>query len=154
MNKYDFLELTLNNYANNCRYLKEVKILDKEAWGRFSVPSTCYEVEGIKSHLHAVEVMIIYEQIIYTLLANLFINGLYGLKQIPVDIFFPTIVDERIVIAKFNTRFYKQVDHREFTGILRIEKIICRKNSYFFYTSFDISSGAQVAEVVLRVDVG
>ncbi|NMG20901.1 hypothetical protein DP116_16120 [Brasilonema bromeliae SPC951] len=58
--------------------------------------------------------MIIDKQIMYTMLSNLFFNGLYGLKQITVDIFFPTI---------FSTRFYKQVNYREFIGIFRI--VIC-----------------------------
>ncbi|WP_204103387.1 MULTISPECIES: FcoT family thioesterase [Spirulina sp. CCY15215] len=156
MNEHKLLKFVLDVYENDCQYLKEIKLDDKDtkrAWGKFSVPNTCYAVKGRKYHLNAAEVIIIYEQIMYVTLANLFVNGLDELKKIPIDTFFPTVVDEKVLIVKFNARFSQPVANENFTGVFTIEKIVSRKSSYFFYTKFDINDGTQVAEVVLCVDL-
>ncbi|MDY7019971.1 MAG: FcoT family thioesterase [Cyanobacteriota bacterium] len=155
MNTNDFLKLTLDIYEEECRYLKELKIdIDKkESVGHFSVPSTCYAVKGRKYHLNAAEVIIIYEQIMYATLSTFFINGLHHLKPVTVDYFFPTIVDEKTLIAKFNTRFSRQVDSHAFSGIFSVQKITSRQNKYFFHTGFDIEGGAQVADVTICIEL-
>ena len=148
----DLLKLTLDVYEEDCRYLREIKFDEKEAFGKFCVPTTCYAIKGRKYHLNAAEVIITYEQIMYVTLANLFVNGLGGLRKIPVDYFFPTVVDEKVLIAQFNTKFYKPVDNHNFTGVFKINKIVSRKTRDFFYTEFNINDGMQVAEVTLCVD--
>ncbi len=153
MQTNELLKLTLDVYEEECQYLKEVTINGKEAWGKFSVPTTVYAVKGRKYHLNAVEVLIVYEQIMYVTLANIFVNGLEKLRQIPLDVFFPTIVDEKILIANSNVRCSKQVDHNEFTGIFKITRIINKKEGYWVNTLLNINSGAQVAEVKLYVDL-
>ena len=87
----------------------------------------------------------------YATLSNFFINGLYDLKTTPVDYFFPTIVDEKALIAKFNCRFSKSVDSHHFTGVFSIEKMVCRRGSYYLTTKFDINNGAQVADVTMVI---
>lgn len=112
MSDNDFLKLTLDVYEEECQYLKklEIDIEGKKSIGTFSVPTTCYAVKGRKYHLNAAEVIITYEQIMYATLSHFFINGLHDLKPIPVDYFFPTIVDEKTLISKFNTRYLDALD--------------------------------------------
>ncbi|MBC6480597.1 MAG: hypothetical protein GDA56_25335 [Hormoscilla sp. GM7CHS1pb] len=155
MKKDRLLKLTLDVYEKDCQYLKELAIDtdQKKSRGTFSVPSTCYAVKGRKYHLNAAEVIITYEQIMYATLSYFFINGQSNLKTIPVDYFFPTIVDEKTLIAKFNTRFLKPVSSEEFTGIFSIVKTIARKNKYFFSTLFDINNGAQIADVTICIEL-
>lgn len=149
----ELLKLTLETYEKECQYLKEVTINDHGTWGKFSVPTTVYAIKGRKYHLNAAEVIILYEQICYVTLANLFINGLNKLTPIPVDIFFPTVVDKNIVIAKFNTRFSKQVNNHEFSALFKINNTVSRGQGYWFDTVLDINSGAQIAEVKIYVDM-
>lgn len=155
MKKDQLLKLTLDVYEKECQYLKELAIdtEQKKSRGIFSVPTTCYAVKGRKHHLNAAEVVITYEQIMYATLSYFFINGLSNLKTIPVDYFFPTIVDEKTLIAKFNTRFLKPVNNQEFTGTFSVEKIISRKDKYFFSTKFDINDGAQIADVTISIEL-
>lgn len=155
MNENNFLQLTLDVYEKECQYLKDLEIDTdlKKSMGTFSVPTTCYAVKGRKYHLNAAEVIITYEQIMYATLSYFFINGLQDLKPIPVDYFFPTIVDEKTLIAKFNTRFVKPVSNDKFTGVFSVEKIISRKDKYFFSTKFDINNGAQVADVTICIEL-
>lgn len=149
----ELLKLTLGIYEKECHYLKEVTINDDETWGKFSVPATVYAVKGRKHHLNAVEVLIVYEQIMYITLANLFINGLNKLKPIPVDIFFPTVVDEKVFITKFNARLTKQVDNHDFTATFKITNIVSRQQGYWLDTILNINSGAQILELKLYVDM-
>jgi|GEM_PF-4885630 len=97
MKKDQLLKLALDVYEKECQYLKELAIDtdQKKSMGTFSVPTTCYAVKGRKYHLNAAEVIITYEQIMYATLSYFFVNGLYDLKTIPIDYFFPTIVDEK-----------------------------------------------------------
>lgn len=153
MNENKFLKLTLDVYEKECQYLKDLTIDtdQKKSIGTFSVPTTCYAVKGRKYHLNAAEVIITYEQIMYATLSHFFMNGLYNLKAMPVDYFFPTIVDEKTLIVKFNARFLKPVNNQEFTGTFSIEKITSRKDKYFFSTKFDINDGAQIAYVAICI---
>ncbi|NEO68851.1 FcoT family thioesterase [Moorena sp. SIO3H5] len=154
MNKNDLLKLTLDVYEEECKYLKELEldVDNQQSFGYFSVPSTCYAVKGRKYHLNAAEVVITYEQIMYATLSNVLINGLYHLEPVDVDYFFPTIVDEKTLIVKFNTRFYKQVNNHSFRGVFLIKKIISRTGKKFFYTEFNIEEGAQIADVIICIE--
>lgn len=151
----NFLNLTLGVYEDECHYLKSLRldVDNMRAVGEFSVPTTCYAVKGRKYHLNAAEVVITYEQIMYATLSEMFVQGACGFQKIPVDYFFPTVVDERTLIARFNTRFSKPVENDFFTGEFSIKKSTFRGGKYFFKTEFNINHGAQVAEVSLCVDL-
>ena len=150
----ELLAMTLDVYEPECRYLISVNISSDGTLGEFSVPETVYAVKGRKYHLNAAEVIIAYEQIMYVRMAHLFINGFDKCDPIPINAFFPKIVDEKVLIAQFDTRLVKQVDHMKFTGIFSVKKVIRKKSgNYWFDTVLDINSGAQVANVKIHVDL-
>ncbi|NEO48739.1 MAG: hypothetical protein F6K55_33410 [Moorea sp. SIO4A3] len=153
MNEDELLNEVLCVYENQCRYLKEVELDGKQAWGRFSVPETHYAVKGRKYHLNAAEAIIVYEQIMYVAIGNIFIHGLLDLKQLPRDIFFPTVVDEKTLISRLQARFSKSVNSNDFSGVFSIKKILQRGKKYWFKTMFEINDNAQSLEVSLCVDL-
>lgn len=148
------LKHVLDVYEPECRYLKKINIDDNTAYGEFSVPSTCYAIKGRKYHLNAAEDVILYEQIMYAFVGNLFINGLHDVRKIPVDMFFPTIVDKHLLIVDINARYKAMVNSDFFTGVLTTKKIRKLKNGdYHLKQNLNINDGAHELDVSIYLDL-
>lgn len=154
MDLQDCLKSVLGVYEPECRYLKKIRINADKAYGEFSVPSTCYAIKGRKYHLNAAEDVILYEQIMYTFIGNLFINGLHGVQTIPADIFFPAVVDKHILIVEINSRYKKMVDSHFFTGVLITKNIRkLRNGDYHLKQNLSINEGAHELDVSIYLDL-
>jgi len=88
----------------------------------------------------------------YATLSDVLVNGRYNFEPVLKDYFFPTIVDERTLIVRFNTRFSKQVDSHSFKANFSIKKILPKRDKTFFYTEFYIEDGSQFADVIICIE--
>ena len=154
MDVKDCLKQVLDVYEPECRYLRKVNVDGNKAYGEFSVPSTCYAIKGRKYHLNAAEDVILYEQIMYAFVANMFINGLNDVQKIPVDIFFPAVVDKHVLIVEIDSRYKAMVNSDFFTGVLTTNKIRRLKNGdYHLKQNLSINEGAHELDVSIYLDL-
>lgn len=154
MDLQNCLKHVLGVYETECRYLKKINVDGDKAYGEFSVPSTCYAIKGRKYHLNAAEDVILYEQIMYTFVGNLFVNGLNDVRKIPMDIFFPTVVDKHVLIVDINSRYKAMVCSDFFTGILTTNKIRkLRNGDYHLKQNLSINEGAHELDVSIYLDL-
>ena len=154
MDLQNCLRHVLGVYEPECRYLKKINVDGDKAYGEFSVPSTCYAIKGRKYHLNAAEDVILYEQIMYTFVGNLFVNGLNDVRKIPMDIFFPTVVDKHVLIVDINSRYKAMVGSDFFTGVLTTNKIRkLRNGDYHLKQNLSINEGAHELDVSIYLDL-
>lgn len=154
MNLENCLEKVLEVYEPDCRYLKKLTIDGNKAHGEFSVPATCYAIKGRKYHLNAAEDIILYEQIMYAFVGNMFINGLNGTCKIPEDVFFPAVVDEYTFIVDVQARYKKMVDSSFFKGTLTTHRVRKMKNgNYHLKQTLDINDGSHILDVSIYLEL-
>lgn len=154
MDLQDCLKQVLDVYEPECRYLKKIDVDDNKAYGEFSVPSTCYAIKGRKYHLNAAEDVILYEQIMYAFVGNLFINGLNDVRKIPMDMFFPTVVDKHVLIVSIDSHYKAMVNSDFFTGVLTTNKMRRLKNGdYHLKQNLSINEGAHELDVSIYLDL-
>lgn len=144
----------LKPYRDHARYLKSAEITqfsDKSdiiagsdnqklatSKGRFSIPESCYIDDT--GHFNAVEFNICYNQLAYVMFAKLIdANLLHRLRTGKVDVLsIPEFKRHQLpamVIVSLESRYFKQLDSKDFSGELTIEKISPVGDAWFFFTS-------------------
>jgi hypothetical protein len=143
----------LTPYRTQARYLKSAEITafrDKAAIasgseqslatsrGRFAIPESCYIDDT--GHFNAVEFNICYNQLAYVMFAALIeANLMHRLRVEKIDV--PSIPEFKrqqlpaMLIVSLESRYYKQLDSKDFTGELTINKISPVGDAWFFFTT-------------------
>ena len=148
----------LKPYRSHARYLKAAEITqfcDKSdivagsdnqrlasSKGRFAIPDSCYIDDT--GHFNAVEFNICYNQLAYVTFAKLIDAKLmHRLRSGKVDVLsLPEFKQHQLpamVIVSLESRYYKQLDSKDFSGELTIEKISPVGDAWFFFTSIAFS---------------
>lgn len=148
-----FIAEVLRPYRQHSRYLKEAVIThfhDKAsegpaanaglitAEGKFAIEESCYIDDT--GHFNAVEFNICFNQLAYVMFGKCVAEGLMGrLRCERVEV--PTFSEFKqhqlpnMVIVNIESRYYRQLDARSFTGTLRLERVSPVGGAWFFFTS-------------------
>ena len=148
----------LKPYRNQARYLKSAEITqfcDKAdiiagengqrlatSRGSFAIPESCYIDDT--GHFNAVEFNICYNQLAYVTFAKLIeAKMMHRLRTGKVDVLtIPEFKQHQLpamVIVSLESRYYKQLDSKGFTGDLSIDKISPVGDAWFFFTSISFA---------------
>ena len=149
---HDFIGEILQPYRAHSRYLKSARLMhvrDKSsaatsdaavirAEGRFSIEESCY-IEDT-GHFNAVEFNICYNQLAYVMFGKCVAEGLmHRLRTEKVSV--PTFSEFKrhqlpnMVIVNIESRYYRQLDSRDFTGTLQLDRISPVGRAWFFFTT-------------------
>jgi len=148
----DFTKEILKPYRANATYLKAAEIVavnDKTAIagtdqrlivgkGQFAIPESCYIDDT--GHFNAVEFNICYNQLAYVLFAGCIHAGLMhkvraGEVEIPTMAEFKHHQLPAMMIVALESRYFKPLNSKDFTGELSINKISAVGNAWFFFTT-------------------
>jgi FcoT-like thioesterase domain len=150
-----FVGEILKPYKPHARYLKSAEIThfrDKVqagasdglvvAEGRFSIPESCYIDDT--GHFNAVEFNICFNQLAYVMFGKCIADGILGkLRCEQVNV--PSFADFKLhqlpsmLIVSIESRYYKQLNSRDFTAELTLNKISPVGSAWFFSTSITFS---------------
>jgi hypothetical protein len=149
---HDFIGEILQPYRAHSRYLKSARLThfrDKagaattdaaliRAEGRFSIDESCYIDDT--GHFNAVEFNICYNQLAYVMFGKCVAEGLMQrLRTEKVSV--PTFSEFKrhqlpnMVIVNIESRYYRQLDSRDFTGTLQLDRISSVGGAWFFFTT-------------------
>jgi hypothetical protein len=148
-----FIAEVLRPYRPHSRYLKEAVIThfrDKAsegpagndgliaAEGKFAIEESCYIDDT--GHFNAVEFNICFNQLAYVMFGKCVAEGLMGrlrFERVEVPTFseFKRHQLPKMVIVNIESRYYRQLDARSFTGTLRLERVSPVGGAWFFFTS-------------------
>lgn len=148
-----FIGEILHPYREHSRYLKEAAITqvrDKAsegpaattglvtAEGKFSIGESCYIDDT--GHFNAVEFNICFNQLAYVMFGKCVAEGLLQrMRCEKVDV--PTFSEFKrhqlpnMVIVSIESRYYRQLDSRAFTGTLRLDRVSPVGGAWFFFTT-------------------
>lgn len=148
----DFVADILSPYKPHARYLKSAEITayrDKQpkdeengalvkACGRFAIPESCYIDDT--GHFNAVEFNICFNQLAYVMFGKCIEAGImHRLRCGPVEVMSLSEYKRRqlpaMVIVSIESRYFKQLNSRDFRGELAIDKISPVGSAWFFFTS-------------------
>ncbi|AFZ26073.1 Protein of unknown function (DUF2662) [Cylindrospermum stagnale PCC 7417] len=164
------LDMFLEPYKENCKYLKKAQVqysnvgipkksqkVDEAEWiikGEFSIPDSCYIADT--GHFNAVEFNICYNQLCYILMAYLVDNKLLdAMKHWDLKTYKERQLSN-CLIAKFSSTFKKQINARQFQGLLAINKssfrgnLIILKTSCVFYDEYEGWAEGDVTIAILN----
>jgi hypothetical protein len=149
----DFIGEILSPYRRHSRYLQEARIVDFRdkaaegpaattglitAEGKFSIGESCYIDDT--GHFNAVEFNICYNQLAYVMFGKCVAEGLMQrLRCERVEV--PTFSEFKrhqlpnMVIVNIESRYYRQLDARSFTGTLTLDRISPVGGAWFFFTT-------------------
>lgn len=163
-----FLQRVLAPYRDNVRYVSEARwhhadphILpvshDPASWitveGRGGIASSCYiDATG---HFTAVELNIVYNQLLYLALASCAAAGLSQVVPWPGESFFQHQLPD-VLIANYRARFTRPLNPHDFTARVKIRSAIAKPshNMVWLETACEAtcSSGGQAsAEVTVAL---
>jgi hypothetical protein len=147
----EFVDDILSPYKPHARYLKSAEIVsfrDKanetskealiKAAGRFSIPESCYIDDT--GHFNAVEFNICYNQLAYVMFGKAVEAGIMErLRNEKVDVLslpeFKRHQFPSMVIVSMESRYFKQLDSRNFRAELTVDKISSVGPAWFFFTT-------------------
>jgi hypothetical protein len=157
----DFVADILSPYKAHARYLKTAEIAsfrekasdDKgkgalaKGVGRFAIPESCYIDDT--GHFNAVEFNICFNQLAYVMFAKCIEAGiLQKMRCESIDVMSLPEYKRRqlpsMVIVSIESRYFKQLDSRDFRGELTIDKISSVGSAWFFFTSISFSDAEGV----------
>jgi len=157
----EFVDDILSPYKLHARYLKSAEITgfrDKSASdtekgplvsaaGRFAIPESCYIDDT--GHFNAVEFNICFNQLAYVMFGKCIEAGiLHRLRSEQVDVLSLPEYKRRqlpaMVIVSMESRYFKQLDSRDFRGEIHIDKISSVGSAWFFFTSVTFSDAEGV----------
>jgi hypothetical protein len=157
----DFVADILSPYKAHARYLKTAEIAsfrekscdDKgkgalaKGIGRFAISESCY-IDNT-GHFNAVEFNICFNQLAYVMFGKLIEAGIMQkLRCGSVDVMSLPEYKQRqlpsMVIVSMESRYFKQLDSRDFRGELSIDKISSVGSAWFFFTSITFSDAEGV----------
>ena len=147
----------LKPYRAHSRYLKSAAIAgfrDKadpaskatdpmvRATGRFAIEESCYIDDT--GHFNAVEFNICFNQLAYVMFGKCVEAGiLHRLRQEKVNVLslseFKRHQLPSMVIVSIESRYYKQLDSRDFQGELTLDKVSSVGDAWFFFTTMTFS---------------
>ncbi len=167
--RQDLLDVFLEPYKNNCKYLKQAQVhypesshlLDKsksdrqESWfiqANFSIPESCYIDDT--GHFNSVEFNICYNQLFYILIAYLVENKLLEvMKNWNLEIYKPRQLSD-FLIVNFSSKFRKPINSQQFQGTLSIKKSSARNKLIMLKTScafYDDNGGWSEGDVTIAI---
>ena len=153
----------LKPYRQNATYLKSAEITqvnDKASIasgatdqkliagkGRFSIPESCYIDDT--GHFNAVEFNICFNQLAYVLFAGVINAGLMhkvraGVFDVPSMTEFKRHQLPAMMIVSLESRYFAQLNSKDFTAELTINKISAVGNAWFFFTTITFSDSEGV----------
>lgn len=154
----EFAAEVLRPYRKNAVYLKSTEITqvrDKAskaegtdqaslitAQGRFQIPESCYIDDT--GHFNAVEFNICYNQLAYVAFGKCIEAGVFHQLRhdkhaIPSMPAFKHHQLKSMMIVSIESRYYKQLDSRDFTAELRLDKLSAVGDAWFLFTSITFS---------------
>ena len=144
------LDAMLEAYKPECRYLVQAELdyITQEGKGLFRIPQTFYTQHELR-HLAAVELILCYNQLAYTMFADIAMHeGLPHIGKIPLEQFKQYQLENSFIVRMNNIRFKRPVNASEFQGKIKINKVIPKRGNdlVFFKTEFDIE-GKYVGEI-------
>lgn len=170
----DFIGEILRPYRAHSRYLKSARLThfaDKasaattqsaliRAEGRFSIDESCYIDDT--GHFNAVEFNICYNQLAYVMFGKCVAEGLMQrlrTEKVSVPSFseFKRHQLPNMVIVNIESRYYRQLDSRDFTGTLQLDRISPVGGAWFFFTTMEFADREGVkakGSVVLAFNPG
>ena len=165
----DLLDVFLEPYKENCKYLKKAQFQDAESShlleksksapqglgiikADFSIPESCYIVDT--GHFNSVEFNISYNQLFYIMIAYLLENNLLEvMKDWDLETYKRRQLSD-FLIVKFYSTFKKPIDSRNFQGTLSINKYSARSNLIMLKTScafYDKNGGWAEGDVTIAI---
>ena len=165
----DLLELFLEPYKEDCKYLKKAQFQDPESGkyfetssknnsdlgvikGEFSIPDSCYIDDT--GHFNSVEFNICYNQLCYVLIAYLIKNKLLKvMKDWDLESYKHSQLSN-FLIVKFSSAFKKPINARNFQGSLSINKCSARGNLIMMKTScnfYDNNEGWAEGNITIAI---
>lgn len=165
----DLLEMCLEPYKENCKYLKKAKFQVPEPiklpekshsqnqgiWyikGDFSIPESCYIDDT--GHFNSVEFNICYNQLCYVMIAYLIKNKLLKVMADWDLENYKRYQLSNFLIAKFSSRFKKPINSDNFQGTLSINKYSARSHLTMLKTSCafcDQNGGLAEGDVTIAI---
>ncbi|MBP5971286.1 hypothetical protein HW132_00690 [Brasilonema sp. CT11] len=165
----DLLDVFLEPYKENCKYLKKAQFQDKETsrlikksnsenqglWfiqADFSIPESCYIADT--GHFNSVEFNICYNQLFYILIAYLVKNHLLEvMKDWNLETYKRRQLSD-FLIVNFSSTFKKPINSRNFQGTLSINKYSARSKLIMLKTSctfYDNNGGWSEGDVTIAI---
>jgi FcoT-like thioesterase domain len=164
----DFVADILRPYKSNARYLKAATITQMHAKaaenakalalvtasGRFAIPESCYIDDT--GHFNAVEFNICFNQLAYVMFGKCVEAGIFHkLRCERVKV--PSLAEYKrdqlpaMVIVSIESRYYKQLNSRDFTATLTLDKSASLGAAWFFScsVSFADADGVKAKGAVL-----
>ncbi|MGD9276884.1 MAG: FcoT family thioesterase [Candidatus Pacearchaeota archaeon] len=132
----EIMNIMLEPYKENCRYLSKVNFNYPSIEGDFHIPSSCYIKDT--GHFNAVELIICYNQLAYTFFAHSANQGLienYG--KVPVDEFKKFQLEKTFITKVKKIKFGNQINSNNFYGRLNLKKTMNFHGANFFDTDFN-----------------
>ena len=150
------LQEMLSIYVPECKYLKKVELDFPEARGRFSIPHPFYCMKT--GHFNAIELILCYNQLGYTLIAEWFDQGaIKSVNRIHLKDYKKLQAENTYIARIDNLRFSKPIDATDFHGNIIIKKTLRLKDTVFFSTEFKFwdenkgkAKGNALSAVVLK----
>ena len=144
------LELALEPYFPNTRYLKSAEMKYPQATGKFSISQSSYIANT--GHLNAADLLICYNQLTYSFFAEAGSQGLIPeLGLFTAKEFAAAQLQHSLIVSLDNVRFKRPIDPISFEGQVDLLRAVPRKNGQlvFFHTSYDFNQGAATGNVDL-----
>jgi hypothetical protein len=157
----DFVADILRPYKNNARYLKAATITQMHAkaaenakalalvtaFGRFAIPESCYIDDT--GHFNAVEFNICFNQLAYVMFGKCVEAGVFHkLRCERVKV--PSLTEYKrdqlpsMVIVSIESRYYRQLNSREFNATLSLDKTASVGAAWFFSCSISFADAEGV----------
>ncbi len=146
----------LEPYIPECRYLKEAELDFPEVRGKFSIPNPFYCIGT--GHFNAVEAIICYNQLGYTMVAEWIAQGLIGSAgQIPLEEYKKLQAQSSYIARIDKLKFSNPIDATDFYGMISLEKTLRLKDTVFLSTKFKFwdenkgkATGSALSVIVLK----
>jgi len=145
------LEGVLRVYNPNCRYLREAEVDFPKGKGVFRIPNPYY-VDST-GHFNAVEMMICYNQLAYTMFARFGEEGkIPELGIIPFEKFLKWQLGNCFIVGMDKIKFRKPINSSgDFSGEIELHRVKRVGDLYIFKTTYDFDSGKAFGSVDLAL---
>ena len=144
------IDSALDAYKPEFRYLQEAELKFPEIKGKFSIPKSGYIQDT--GHLNAAELLICYNQLAYTFIAEAGRRELIPeLGALSERKFKEYQLNNMLIFGINNARFRKPIKPRDFEGKIVLDKTRRNGKNLFFRTNYDFGQGSFTGEVDLAL---
>jgi hypothetical protein len=136
------LDEVLKYYREEARYLKEAKLDYPEAIGKFQIPHSWYLADEIETgHFNAIDLIVCYNQLTFATFSEAI--KLRLIEGIDYEKFRETRLEAGLIIDMNNIKFHKPIDPREFSGVIKTNDVLEKRNGnlWIVKTQYDFDGG-------------